>query len=448
MVPGNSSAHLIINNRRTLIRLILKHPVVKKSLQGFSLAYFYVQLPRILSILSRLSRRKYSVEDAFLRLKKSLKRGFYPDKFPFFAFKLTLGTYGLHALLARLPQFKKNKPLSLLISAFISGSYNFSHYKHGLKTHPKGSDTSDMTLFLFVRVMDMLVRIGANKLMVPQLIMEAADVALFTGSCFFIMFSWFFYPDTLPPSYQRWITMAANMDDELVHALRLFREGKLVYGQKGQYDDVLHDLCTRNGIDPKEAKISEIERLPCRVVHSNITDNCELHALWRFYRGFCTAMTIYLPINVVVSLISKSWSKAWKQVFIGSARSSIFLATFITLNWYPVCLVRSRLGPKLLPHWTPQQLEDTYGPGLGSLTCGLSSLVEFPKRRGELALFVAPRALATFLPPSESYENNDAAFKLETLVFALSFAGLVTGTRYGDPNNIRGVFKKLVSIVF
>lgn len=435
-------------DRRRLVREVLKHPAITKSIKGFSLAYIYVQLPRVLSILSRLARRKHSVKDAFERLQKSLKRGLLPNRFPFFALKLIFGVYFLDTILTRSSTFKGNKPLSLFTSAFISGFYNVSHYKYGLQSHPNGPDTSDMTLFLLVRMVDMLVRMGADKLRIPRRVMEFGDVALFTGSCFAIMFAWFYYPHSLPVSYRKWITMAANMDDELVETLRLIRNGEIIYGKESKHDDLLHDMCIKYGMDPEVGKFSKTAPLPCRLVHSNVTDSCEVHALWRFYRGFYTALSIYLPINVLMSLISRSWKKAWMQVILGSARSSVFLATFITLNWYSVCLFRSRIGPKLFPEWSAQQLEDTYGPGLGSLTCGLSSLVEFPKRRGELALFVAPRALATFLPSIDQYKDSRRAFRIECLVFALSFAGLVTGTRFSGPENIRGVFKKLISSVF
>ncbi len=53
-------------------------------------------------------------------------------------------------------------------------------------------------------------------------------------------------------------------------------------------------------------------------------------------------------------------------------RSSTFLALFIVLNWYPVCLVRTRLGPKLFPHLHQTAFDKTSAPLAASLACGLS----------------------------------------------------------------------------
>jgi hypothetical protein len=180
------------------------------------------------------------------------------------------------------------------------------------------------------------------------------------------------------------------------------------------------------------------------LVHQNRFENCELHALWRFYRGFVFAMSIYLPVNVVLQLLNHASSKTGMvRAVKNSSRSSAFLATFILLNWYSVCLVRTRIGPLLFPNATPQQLDDTYGPGLASITCGLSSLIEFPKRRGELALFVAPRALSVITPRG----SGSIFAKLEVALFATTFAAIVTGVR-NDPQSIRGFFQRLLKAVY
>jgi hypothetical protein len=68
-------------------------------------------------------------------------------------------------------------------------------------------------------------------------------------------------------------------------------------------------------------------------VHQNSVENCELHALWRFYRGFLTSMSIYIPLNILLSLGRRSLRKSLNKIFWGSTRSSAFLASYITLNW-------------------------------------------------------------------------------------------------------------------
>jgi hypothetical protein len=46
------------------------------------------------------------------------------------------------------------------------------------------------------------------------------------------MRSWFYFPEKLPPSYNRWILQLARMDKRLLELLRYARTGDFVYGQK------------------------------------------------------------------------------------------------------------------------------------------------------------------------------------------------------------------------
>lgn len=428
---------------RAIIKAILSHPAVSKTAKGFTLAYLYVILPRVFAYFSKAASGRSSFKEALQRSYKVAKRGLLSNRFPTFVARTIFGVYALEHVLSRV--VSRNKRSNMFVSSLIASAYAFYNYKRDLASHPVSSDTTDITLTFLVRGLDMLVRTLAARRGVSQSVLGLSDVALFTFACFFIMFAWFYYPERLPPSYRKWITMAANMDDELIDVLRGVRKGEIVYGES-KYDDHLKGMCERIGMDPEVGKFSNKggrKGLPCRLVHRNVTDNCEVHALYRFYRGFTTAISIYLPLNVLVALPSLSWKKAWKRIIFSSSRSSAFLAAFITLNWYCVCIARTRLGPKLFPKATAQQLEDSWGPGLGSLTCGLSSLVETPKRRGELALFVSPRALSVALPN----EFHEKYFRTEVLLFALSFATILTGVQSGNPN-IRGVFRRLMGSVF
>jgi hypothetical protein len=82
-------------------------------------------------------------------------------------------------------------------------------------------------------------------------------------------------------------------------------------------------------------------------------------------------------------------------------RSSFFLTTFVVSYWLAVCVSRTLLLARLLP-WVSHDFWD--GPHgcafLGSLVCGGSIFIEQGRRRGEMALYVAPRALRTWIPDS------------------------------------------------
>lgn len=74
--------------------------------------------------------------------------------------------------------------------------------------------------------------------------------------------------------------------------------------------------------------------------------------------------------------------------------------------------------------------------------CGWSLLLENEGRRKDIALFVAPRALATLLP--RRYEMK-SQWK-ETLAFATSAAVILTCARE-NPKRVRGVLGKVLSTV-
>jgi hypothetical protein len=68
-----------------------------------------------------------------------------------------------------------------------------------------------------------------------------ADTLTFTVSCFCIMHSWFYNPEALPPSYNRWILQLARMDKRLLELLRYARNGRFTYGQKA--DEEVMKMC-------------------------------------------------------------------------------------------------------------------------------------------------------------------------------------------------------------
>jgi hypothetical protein len=139
--------------------------------------------------------------------------------------------------------------------------------------------------------------------------------------------------------------------------------------------------------------------IPCEMVHMGTGPSCHWHALVRFAKAFKFAMAMYLPLQLLLRANHPSFAalrKACKE----AVRSSTFLGAFIALFYYGVCLSRTRLGPRLFSKntITPTMWDSGLCVRAGCLLCGWSILAEVEKRRQELALFVAPRAAATFFP--------------------------------------------------
>lgn len=258
------------------------------------------------------------------------------------------------------------------------------------------------------------------------------------------MWAWFYHPKRLPRSYNKWITSAASVDLRLIEALRRCHSGEFQYGKETGQAHLLQGMCVDYEWPLAWGDPAVVVPIPCQMVHMSSGPSCEYHAISRFFRAFKWSMATYLPLTLALALRNPS-RKALRRAIVSSCRSSSFLATFITLFYYGVCLSRTRIGPQL-PGGTTierrQHMDSGVCVGTGCLLCGWSILIETEGRRKDIALFVAPRALATVLPRRYSVDKEWR----ERLVFAVSTAIVFTCVSE-NPDRVRGVFGKMLKMV-
>jgi hypothetical protein len=280
-------------------------------------------------------------------------------------------------------------------------------------------------------------------------ISRLTDPALFALSSGLIMWTWIYLPDRLPRAYNKWIGSAAAVDPRLITALQRCRQGKLLYGQETGQAPLLSSMCVDYGWPPAWGDPAKSIPFPCEMVHMGCGPSCELHALSRFLRSFRWSMASYLPLSLLLAARTitsrKTLRPALRRALLSALRSSSFLATFITLFYYGVCLARNRLGPVLLGA-TPsshQKIDAGYCVGTGCVLCGWSILLEHPGRRKDMALFVAPRALATLFPRRYALDRQWR----ETLAFAASTAVVFTCVKENRAR-VRGMMGGVLGTVF
>ncbi|RMZ92307.1 hypothetical protein DV736_g452, partial [Chaetothyriales sp. CBS 134916] len=317
--------------------------------------------------------------------------------------------------------------------------------------------TIELTLFAACRALDVLARSAWTKtrsqkwhpeLRTPHLarfVKSMADTCIFASSNAIIMYAWFYSPHRLPKAYHKWISSAAELDPRLLQALRLCRQGDFVYGQDTGWSTLLQGLCDELGLPREWSNPTKTVPIPCELYHCGAGRSCEVHALSRWYRGFTFAFKLYLPLQLVARIRHLN-PKGLLAAFKGAARYSAFLATFITLFYYSVCLSRTRVGPRIFSSKTvtPQMWDSGLGVLAGCLTCGWSILVVPPQQRHEFAFFVAPRALATVMP--RVYDQRHQ--RREQFVFATSATILLTAAaQIGAQQTVRGVFGRMLSNV-
>ncbi|KZV78481.1 hypothetical protein EXIGLDRAFT_662412, partial [Exidia glandulosa HHB12029] len=180
--------------------------------------------------------------------------------------------------------------------------------------------------------------------------------------------------------------------------------------------------------------------LPCELVHGrSYGSSCTYNALGRTAVAFGQALLIYAPVHALPVLLASKRRRALLtdpapvllRTATNAARSAAFLSAFIGLIWSTICASRSTVLPRLpfLRERVGHQFWD--GPQgcilLGCLTCGLSIFIESPSRRGEIALYVMPRAIRSLLRWKWVDRSNGVARLVERTVAVLALAWLVTG---------------------
>lgn len=241
---------------------------------------------------------------------------------------------------------------------------------------------STFCFYTLVRAADIIVEKMAkeNRASIARYpLIFHADGFLFVFACFEIMRNWFYDRSKLPRSYAHWISKMADMDEDLIGALRKLKERKLKYGKKS---DFLQAYCERNGVDPSIADFTHF--IPSRVIHPKDGDSTAQNLARRWLEGFQKSMFIYLPLHIMPLLINRKapTAKSSTRIIASASRSSAFLASFIALAWAPILILR-RLRRDDVP-------SNVYA---GCFLCGFSIFLEKSGRRKELMMYVLPRAL-------------------------------------------------------
>ncbi|KAM0516699.1 hypothetical protein ACHAPE_005333 [Trichoderma viride] len=463
-------------------------PLVRAYLLGYASAVAPRLLTLILQFISRRrkSARKYlsadkderSFRDSAFRI---LRTGLDPRRFPTFCAALVGGSTLLQEPLLKIisrvaTQLGAASQLRLArwLATFISGWLSLQLLQ-SKRTHPSlteaglasvqqglaeavpngyGGRTLDLTLFAVTRAADVLVgelwsqHRGRRKAtekwtVIEQIISRITDPAVFAASSGLIMWAWFYSPDSLPRSYNKWITSAASVDLRLIEALRRCRTGELIYGKETGQAPLLTSMCEDYDLPTEWGDPVTKIPFPCGLVHMGCGQSCEYHAISRFLRSWKWSMLTYLPLALALQLRNPKRIDLMKAIT-GSTRSSTFLATFITLFYYGVCLCRSRLGPRILGKdiASRQWIDGGLCVGTGCYLCGWSVFIETAGRRKDMALFVAPRALATLVPRRYPLEKQWR----EKLIFAASTAVVFT-CALENPKRVRGVMGGLLNMV-
>ncbi|KZP31344.1 hypothetical protein FIBSPDRAFT_945358 [Athelia psychrophila] len=310
------------------------------------------------------------------------------------------------------------------------------------------------------------------------------DAFIFWACSARIMWCFFQDPRRLPPSYVKWINTLANLDGRLLTILQAIRTRQWSYihgpatpahglilqglsrelGHPAAWGDPLQ-LPAYGGAaaDATWAALGVASRrgvggFPCEVVHGGlgarwgVGSGCTANAGLRFALAFAEAVALYLPVHFLPILLTRPRAilrlrRVVLPTTLHALRSATFLSTFVASAWYGVCLTRSLLLARLLPGVSHDFWDGPYGCSMaGALLCGASIWIENGRRRGEMALYVLPRAIRTLLPYAWMRRGNRVGKLVERLVFILSLASLLT-TAVHRPDSLRGLSRWTLAFV-
>ncbi|KAJ5933204.1 hypothetical protein N7516_007693 [Penicillium verrucosum] len=413
--------------------------VFKPLLRAYALGYLSSVTPKLVSYVRRLRNKDWTAQQKLQELVKVLTGPSRLNSFPTACASLVggstllpIGFYRLCALVTaglskhEIQISQRLDRLIRFVITFLSGWFSFQLLNSNRICLPtedarpirnstdqgKDSDqvmanplkhhrpelagrTMDLTIYMVTRAVDAVAcaawgrwsrrRRAQNRwTTIESLAPGFADATVFAMSAAVVMWAWFYLPERLPRTYEKWIGEAAQVDSRLIEALRRVRRGVFVYGKDTGQAPLLQSMC-------KDYNWPEVW---------GTQQNCEKHALSRFAKTFKFACATYIPLQIVFRLRRMKSATALRRALSDAAQSSAFLASFVSLFYYGVCLARTRLGPKIFDAKTvtPMMWDSGLCVGAGCLMCGWSILVEKTRKRQELALFVAPRAAATVLP--------------------------------------------------
>ncbi|KNE56968.1 hypothetical protein AMAG_17981 [Allomyces macrogynus ATCC 38327] len=221
------------------------------------------------------------------------------------------------------------------------------------------------------------------------------DSLLFIASCAQILFSYIFYPDTLPKEFYAFMIKMAQIPPNVLGANRIVCRAE----ETGGIDlpGLLAWAAKRKSTTPENlaaiaASPAHLDMLPCCFLHPH-SNSCSWYCGSLAKNVFTSIFPVYLTLHVMPTLIfrgrsvlSNPTSFASRAMF-NTVRSSVFLAVFISGYQIQTCFHRLlfKLGAIKQDHrlWY----------GWFGLVTAFSILIEDKKRRSELGMYVAPKAI-------------------------------------------------------
>ncbi|EIE89776.1 hypothetical protein RO3G_14487 [Rhizopus delemar RA 99-880] len=299
------------------------------------------------------------------------------------------------------------KSLDAFRFAAMFGSFSFlwKSVNNGLRLYRKKDDRLNGLISGAVAGLSILFEKEERRIdLAQQLLVRNGDALLFAITCAQVLYAYTMRPDTLPPDFYSFMVKTARCPKE---SLLLNHENVRGFPVTPQHaiESIRHLRPTPHALKTLSQLPLDAPAIPCEALHPWL-DDCHLTAVERFIKVFKSFLPIYGTLHFVPMFLLRTQhlrkdpltmlSKTTKATL----RSGAFLATFVTLYQYQICMHRQLLKTGLLG-----RLNSKYLYGLAGFFCSYPAIfIEDKKRRSELALYVLPKAVQSFYSIAYSHQ--------------------------------------------
>ncbi|XP_078442401.1 mitochondrial import inner membrane translocase subunit Tim17/Tim22/Tim23 family protein [Wolffia australiana] len=283
------------------------------------------------------------------------------------------GSY--HALRCFLRRFrKKETPLNVMLAGSVAGL--------SILALDDSSRRRTLALYLAARLAQCAYNSAKskNRFHLWGSHWSHGDSLLFALSCAQIMYAFVMRPESLPKSYQDFILKTGPVAEPVYKAVRDSCRGYTVdVAALSAYLSGKQGSMSRNLVEHPAI-------IPCSIIHPD-RKSCLAHNTFAASATFRKTFPLYFSLTfvpLVVLRLNKFMENpltvSWSAI-IGAVRSTSFLSGFVGIFQALICLHRKVASrDHKLVYW--------FAGGMAAL----SILMEKKPRRGELALYVLPRA--------------------------------------------------------
>ncbi|KAG1143041.1 hypothetical protein G6F37_007159 [Rhizopus arrhizus] len=362
------------------------HHALKGGARGFILAYGVRAGVNFCLYLIRVIRKKAPIGKILEASLKSLDAFRFAAMFGSFSFLWKSVNNGLRIYR------NKDDRLNGLISGAVAGlSILFEKEERRI----------DLAQQLLVRALQAIYNAGKAR---NIFYFRNGDALLFAITCAQVLYAYTMRPDTLPPDFYSFMVKTARCPKE---SLLLNNENVRGFPVTPQHaiESIRHLRPTPHALKTLSQLPLDAPAIPCEALHPWL-DDCHLTAVERFIKVFKSFLPIYGTLHFVPMFLLRTQhlrkdpltmlSKTTKATL----KSGAFLATFVTLYQYQICMHRQLLKTGLLG-----RLNSKYLYGLAGFFCSYPAIfIEDKKRRSELALYVLPKAVQSFYSIAYSHQ--------------------------------------------